>query len=194
MTANLVIADVFFLPNNKTIALCKNIALVLGFAVLTGFSARFTIETGIIPITMQTLVVLLSGILLGSKRGAMSQITYISMGMAGLPWFARGGGMQYIMSPTFGYIIGFVFAAFLTGWLAEKGWDKSVKTAIVAIFLGNILIYIPGVLWLTRFVGSDNVLATGVYPFIAGDLLKVLLAGIILPIIWKIINIKSLGD
>ena len=193
MTANFVIADVFFLPNSKTIALCKNIVLILSFALLTGFSARFTIETGIIPITMQTLVVLLSGILLGSKRGAMSQITYISMGMAGLPWFARGGGMQYIMSPTFGYILGFVFAAFLTGWLAEKGWDKSVKTAIFAIFLGNILIYIPGVLWLTRFVGSDNVLAVGVYPFIAGDLLKILLAGIVLPIIWKIINIKSSG-
>ena len=173
---------------DKTLALIKDIALVLSFATLTGICAKLKIEIGIVPITMQTLAVLLSGALLGSKRGALSQLTYLSIGLAGLPWFARGGGMAYIMSPTFGYIIGFVLAAYLVGYLAEKGLDRSLKTAILALLIGNIILYIPGLLWLGKFVGFGKVLAVGFYPFIPGDLLKILLAGTILPISWKFIR------
>jgi len=173
---------------DKTLALIKDIALVLSFATLTGICAKLKIEIGIVPITMQTLAVLLSGALLGSKRGALSQLTYLSIGLAGLPWFARGGGMAYIMSPTFGYIIGFVLAAYLVGYLAEKGLDRSLKTAILALLIGNIILYIPGLLWLAKFVGFGKVLAVGFYPFIPGDLLKILLAGTILPISWKFIR------
>ena len=106
---------------NREIVLAKNVILILGFAVLTGISAGLKIEIGLIPVTMQTLVVLLSGILLGAKKGAMSQITYLLAGLTGLPWFSRGGGIIYIMSPTFGYILGFVIAAYLIGSLFEKG-------------------------------------------------------------------------
>ena len=110
------------------------------------------------------------------------------MGLVGLPWFARGGGMAYFMSPTFGYIIGFVLAAFVVGWLCERGYDRKVKIAILAMLIGNILLYIPGLLWLAKFVGFNKVLAVGLYPFIIGDLLKILLAGLILPIGWKFIK------
>lgn len=167
---------------NKVLVAIKDIVLVLSFAILTGICAKLKIEIGPIPITMQTFAVLLSGALLGSKRGAASQITYILMGLSGSPWFSRGGGIAYLMSPTFGYIIGFVMAAYLVGWLAERGWDKNFEKAILAMLIGNILIYIPGLFWLVKFVGFGKVLSVGFYPFIIGDLLKILLAGLLLPI------------
>ncbi|MDI6592111.1 MAG: biotin transporter BioY [Patescibacteria group bacterium] len=176
------------LPATRILAIARDIALVLSFALLTGFCAKLKIEIGAVPITMQTFAVLLSGALLGSKRGALSQLTYLLMGLAGIPWFSRGGGMAYILSPTFGYIIGFVFAAYLIGWLCERGFDRQVKTAILAMLLGNIILYIPGLLWLAKFVGFKKVLAVGLYPFIIGDLLKLLLAGSILPLAWKLIK------
>jgi len=165
---------------NREIVLAKNVILILGFAVLTGISAGLKIEIGLIPVTMQTLVVLLSGILLGAKKGAMSQITYLLAGLTGLPWFSRGGGIIYIMSPTFGYILGFVIAAYLIGSLFEKGWNKSMKKSILAILIANFAIYIPGLLWLSKFVGLSKVLTIGLYPFIIGDILKISLIILIL--------------
>jgi len=171
---------------NKTLALVKDILLVLSFTLLTAISAKIKIEIGPVPITGQTFAVLLSGALLGAKRGALSQIFYLFGGLAGIPWFARGGGTAYLMSPTFGYIIGFVLAAFLVGFLCERGFDRRIETAILAMLVGNILIYFPGLLWLARFVGLEKVLSVGFYPFIAGDLIKLFLASLILPFGWKI--------
>lgn len=175
---------------NKTLALIKDVALILSFAVVTGLSAQLKLEIGVVPVTLQTLAVLLAGALLGSKRGALSQITYLGIGLVGLPWFARGGGIAYIMSPTFGYIIGFVMAAYSVGWLCERGLDRQIKTAFLAMLFGNLVLYIPGLLWLARFVGFEKVLAAGFYPFIIGDLLKILIAGATLPIGWKLIGGK----
>jgi biotin transporter BioY len=176
---------------NKTLALVKDILLVLSFTLLTAISAKLKIEIGTVPITGQTFAVLLSGALLGAKRGALSQIFYLLGGLAGIPWFARGGGMAYLMSPTFGYIIGFVLAAFFVGFLCERGFDRKVESAILAMLIGNILIYFPGLLWLAKFVGWQKVLAVGFYPFIIGDTIKLLLAGSILPLGWKLIKVKS---
>ncbi len=186
---NLTLIDVI-IPRieSKTLSLAKDIVLVLSFAILTGISAKLKIEIGFVPITMQTFAVLLSGALLGAKRGMASQLSYLLMGLAGIPWFSRGGGIQYILSPTFGYIIGFVLAAYLIGWLCEKGFDRKIKTAVLAMLFGNILIYISGLFWLARFIGFGKVLAVGLYPFILGDLLKILLAGLLLPLGWKIIR------
>ena len=186
---NLTLIDLV-LPRieSKNLALAKDIVLVLSSAILTGISAKLKIEIGVVPITMQTFTVLLSGAILGSKRGVASQLTYLLMGLTGVSWFSRGGGIQYILSPTFGYIIGFVFAAYFVGWLCEKGFDRKIKTAILAMLFGNILIYIPGLFWLAKFVGLKRVLLVGFYPFILGDLIKIILAGITLPIGWKIIK------
>lgn len=174
--------------DNKALTLIKDIVLVLGFAILTGICAKFKIEIGLVPITMQTLAVFLSGALLGSLKGALSQITYLLFGLIGFPWFARGGGMGYLMSPTFGYIIGFIFSAYLVGWLCERGFDRKIKTAILAMLAGNIILYIPGLFWLAKFVGFQKVLVIGLYPFIFGDLLKIFLAGLILSGSWKILK------
>ncbi len=186
-TKNLTLIDVI-LPKieSKNLVLLKDIILIFSFSILTGICAKLKIEIGPVPITMQTLAVLLSGALLGAKRGALSQIVYLLMGLSGLPWFARGGGVSYIFSPTFGYILGFIFSAFLVGWLCERGFDKEVKRAILAMLIGNIVIYIPGLLWLAKFVGFNKVLQVGLYPFILGDFLKIILASFILPIGWKL--------
>lgn len=156
----------------KTSSLAKDIFLVLGFAIITGLSAQLKVEIGAIPITMQTFVVLLSGILLGSKKGAASQITYLFMGLSGLPWFSRGGGLVYLFSPTFGYILGFILAAFIIGFLIEKGWGKNIGTMVLALLVGEIAIYLPGILWLYPFVGLEKLLVIGLYPFIYGEILK----------------------
>jgi biotin transporter BioY len=173
---------------NKTLALVKDSLLVLSFTLLTAISAKLKIEIGPVPITGQTFAVLLSGALLGAKRGALSQFFYLFGGLAGILWFSRGGGIAYLMSPTFGYIIGFVLAAFLVGFLCERGFDRKIESAILAMLLGNILIYFPGLLWLAKFVGWEKVLAVGLYPFIIGDTIKLLLAGSILSLGWKLIK------
>lgn len=186
-TVSPVLMDVV-LPkiNNKV----KNIALVLSFAFITALCGQLKIELGPIPLTMQTFAVVLSGVLLGSKRGALSQIAYLAGGLAGIPWFARGGGMIYVLSPTFGYIIGFIAAAYIVGRLAERGWDRKIKTAVLAMLAGNIFIYLFGLSWLLWFVSAETVLAVGLYPFVIGDLLKILLAGLALPLGWKLIKNK----
>jgi biotin transporter BioY len=184
---------------NKSLALVKDIILVLSFTLLIAISAKLKIEIGPVPITGQTFAVLLSGALLGAKRGALTQIFYLLGGLAGIPWFARGGGIAYLTSPTFGYIIGFILAAFFVGFLCERGFDKKIETTILAMLFGNIIIYIPGLLWLAKFacpeanlfcfgVGFKKVLAVGFYPFIVGDLIKLFFAGLILPSGWKIIK------
>ncbi len=165
---------------NKEIVLIKDIVQILGFAVLTGMSAGLKLEIGPVPVTAQTLIVLLSGALLGSKKGALSQFTYLAGGLLGLPWFSRGGGIIYIMSPTFGYILGFVLAAYLVGLLLEKGWNKNIRRSALAILIANFTIYIPGLLWLAKFVGFSKILTIGLYPFIAGDILKISLVALIL--------------
>jgi len=182
------IDNIFPLPKTKTLELLRDIILVLSFSVVTAVCAKLKVEVGAVPITMQTFAVLLAGALLGLKRGALSQLTYLLMGLTGIPWFARGGGISYILSPTFGYLLGFVLAALSVGWLCERGFDRQVKTAILAMLVGNVLLYIPGLLWLAKFVGLGKVLSVGLYPFLFGDLLKILLAGLALPIGWKFIK------
>jgi len=182
----------FILPKieNKTFVLLRNIFLVLSFTLLTAISAQLKIEIGPVPITGQTFAVLLCGALLGAKRGFLSQFFYLLGGLAGIPWFACGGGISFLVSPSFGYIIGFVLAAFVVGFLCERGFDRRITTAILAMLVGNILIYVSGLLWLARFVGWGKVLAFGLYPFIIGDILKLLLAASILPLGWRLLKRK----
>jgi biotin transporter BioY len=192
MEKNLTLIEVIFPKiENKILILVRDLVLIFSFAILTGLCAKLKIEIGPVPITMQTFSVLLSGALLGAKRGALSQITYLSMGFAGIPWFSRGGGMAYLLSPTFGYLVGFVFASFFVGFLCQKGFDRKLERAVLAMFFGNLLIYLPGLFWLARFVGLEKVLAVGFFPFVLGDVLKIILAGSILPLAWKILKVKK---
>ena len=165
--------------------------LVAGFACFTAAFAQISFWIGPVPITGQTFAVLLAGALLGSRRGALSQLTYLAIGATGIPyWFALGGppGIARLVGPTGGYLVGFVAAAFVVGWLAERGWDRRVWMAIPAMLGGSIVIYIFGLSWLSHFVPGDAVLQAGLYPFVIGDLIKVVAAALILPSGWMLLR------
>jgi biotin transporter BioY len=186
-TRHLVIADAAIAKRGLLI----DIALVLGFACLTAASAQISFWIGPVPITGQTLAVLLSGAILGSSRGAMSQLTYLAIGATGIPfWFAAGGppGIARLAGPTGGYLLGFVAAAFVTGWLAEKGQDRRIWTAMLAMLAGNAVIYLFGLPWLAHFVPRDSILKLGLYPFIPGDLIKIAIASLTLRGGWLVVK------
>jgi biotin transporter BioY len=171
--------------SKRIISGIRDAIFVFSFSILTGILAKLKIEIGPVPITFQTLAVLLSGAILGTKRGALSQIIYLLYGILGIPWFARGGGISYIFSPTFGYLLGFVFCAFLVGFLFERNLAKDFKSSVLIMILGNLILYLPGLLWLGKFVGFENVLKVGFYPFLIGDLLKIFFASLIYVKIFK---------
>lgn len=129
-----------------------------------------------VPITAQTLAVLMAGALLGRRRGTLAALAYLAEGAAGLPVFAGGAaGLPYMLGPTGGYLAGFLLAAFVTGWLKDHGWDRRPMSALGMLALGNLAIYLPGLLWLTRFVGPEKALSLGFFPFLIGDALKLAL-------------------
>lgn len=177
--------------------LLYDVALIVGGSLFVALSARIAIPLPFspVPITGQTLAVLLVGTLLGSRRGASSLLLYLLEGGLGLPVFAGGmSGLAYMVGPTGGYLIGFVCAAFAAGLLAEKKWDRRPQKSALAMLLGNLVIYVCGLSWLARFVGADKVLALGFYPFIPGDLMKLALATVLLPSGWKIVEGLGIGS
>ncbi len=171
--------------------LLTDTALVFGFALLTALSAQLSFWIGPVPITGQTFAVLLAGAVLGSVRGALSQLTYLAIGATGIPfWFAAGGvpGIARLLGPTGGYLLGFVAGAFITGWLAEKGWDRSVWKTALAMLAGNVVIYVFGLSRLAFFVPKNSILQVGLYPFIAGDAIKLVAASLALPGSWQMLK------
>ena len=172
-------------------SLTRDLGLVLGFSLLTAICARISFYVGLVPITGQTFAVLIAGALLGSKRGALSQLTYLGVGACGLPfWFAPMTplGIAAFLGPTGGYLIGFIPAAFLVGLLSERGWDRRFWRTALAMLAGNAAIYIFGLAWLTHLIPADVVLPSGLYPFIPGDIAKLLLAAVALPSGWALLQ------
>ncbi len=166
--------------------------LFIGTLILT-LSAKFKIPFYPVPMTLQTLVVLLIGVTFGWRLGFATIIFYLAQGLAGFPVFAgtpeKGLGFVYMVGPTGGYLVGFALAAAVTGWMAEHGFDRSLVGTAVAMLCGNIVIYICGLAWLGQFVGySEKLLAFGITPFILGDLAKIALAAVSIPFIWRWIN------
>jgi biotin transport system substrate-specific component len=169
--------------------LLRDILLVLAGSWLIGITAQVEIPMWPVPVTGQTFGVLLVAALLGSRRGASAILAYLAQGAIGFPLFAGGSaGFAVLVGPTAGYLAGFVPAAFVVGYLCEQGWDRKVGTAVLAFLLGNIIIYLFGVPWLATFVGWDQVLTLGVIPFIPGDILKVLLTAVAMPVGWKLLR------
>jgi len=182
-------------PSNKVYAGFYDITLIIGGSLFIAASARLKIFLPFspVPITGQTFAVLMTGALLGAWRGSLSALLYIIMGVSGLGVFALGGGFSVLSGPTGGYLVGFIAAAYVTGLLAERGWDRRIVTTILAMVLGNITLYAFGLLWLCCLVGiSRTVLVMGLYPFIIGDLLKIAFAALVLPSGWKLLNRQRL--
>jgi biotin transport system substrate-specific component len=182
-------------PTMRRSALLYDAALVLGASLVIALSAQVAIQLPFspVPITGQTMAVLLVGALLGSRRGALAVLAYIAEGLAGLPVFAGGAaGLARLFGPTGGYLVGFVAAAFLVGWLAERGWDRRFGTTLAAMTLGNLVIYGVGAVWLAVFVGGlSRAWSLGVLPFLPGDALKIVLAAVLLPGGWKLLGTRG---
>jgi len=174
----------------RTTSWLRDIFLITGGALFVAGIAQVKIPLPFtpVPLTGQTFAVLLVGAALGSKRGATSLALYIGMGAFGLPFFAGGAsGLAYLSGPTLGYLVGFIAAAYIVGWLAERGLERSVRTSIVPFLVGTLVIYIFGASWMSILFGIEKALALGVAPFIVGDLIKMVLAAFVLPAAWKII-------
>jgi len=178
-------------PAVKRRALAYDISLVLGASLLMALLAqiRFILPFSPVPITGQTLGVLLIGTVLGSKRGAIAMGAYLLQGISGLPVFAGGAfGLAYMFGPTGGYLLGFIPAAFVCDLLAEKGMDRHIVTTLLAMVIGTGIIFACGFSWLSAFVGPAQALVLGVYPFILGGALKIGIAGALLPAAWKFVG------
>ena len=166
------------------------IAAVLAGTALLTLSAKVSVPFFPVPMTFQSLVVLLIGACFGPRLAGMTLVAYLAEGAAGLPVFAgtpeKGIGLAYMAGPTGGFLVGFLIAAILVGSLARRGMDRSVWTAALAMLLGTVAIYLPGLLWLGTLVGWDKpVLAWGLYPFVYGDILKLAIASLAMPLLWR---------
>lgn len=177
------------LPSSRAMT----IGLMVGFALLTALAAQVVIPIPgtPVPVTGQTLAVLLAGAALGSRAGAGSQAIYWMMGAMGLPFYSDAtGGWEVATGATAGYLVGFIAAAWVVGTLAERGKDRSVSSAIPAFLAGNAVIYLFGVPWLLvsvdAFTSLPDALAAGFTPFIIGDIVKIVAAGLLLPAAWRI--------
>ena len=153
---------------------------VIAFSFLITIFARITIPLEPVPITGQTLAVLLTGAVLGARLGTLATLMYLCQGMAGMHVFADGAFGLVWQFASGGYIIGFVAAAFVIGFLAERGWNRGAPL-LVAMLLGNVLLYVPGLLQLGFFVPWEKVLELGLYDFIPGDLAKLYVASLLVP-------------
>jgi len=169
--------------------LWRDVALVMGGALLVALCSRIEVPLRPVPITAQTFGVLLVGALIGSGRGVLSIFTYLALGASGFPVFAVGSGNSVISGgPTAGYLAGFVVAAGVVGRLSKRGWDRQTFTTLLAMTLGMLPIYALGVLWLARFVGWTHVVSVGILPFLVGDALKIALAALALPQAWALVG------
>ena len=190
-----------FVPRSsrRSAIIAREIALVTGFALLTAALAQVRIPLGFtpVPVTGQTLAVLLAGASLGAWRGASSQLLYWLLGMVGLPFYSNAtSGWSVATGPTMGYLVGFKVAAAVVGRLAEHHQDSKVLTSIAAMTLGSVIIYAFGATWLAidlgipLATGETNAIALGVAPFLVGDVIKMCLAGAATASTWRFINRK----
>ena len=193
--------------DTRTAALTMDALLVLTGSLFVAGMAQLYLKLPFtpVPITGQTLAVLLVGGALGARRAGASLALYLGWIAIGLPFAAEGNGgveMLKVTTASGGYLWGFVIAAVLVGWLAERGWDRDVGRAWAAMLLGSIVIYLFGVPWLAAALdipiaaegdAFNDALEFGLYPFVIGDILKLLIAGLALPAAWKLAGPRNEG-
>ncbi|MBL8575596.1 MAG: biotin transporter BioY [Mesorhizobium sp.] len=171
-------------------------ATIAAAVFLLTISAKVAIPFYPVPLTMQTFVIVGLGLTLGSSRALAAVLLYLAAGLLGLPVFAgtpqQGTGLAYMLGPTGGYLLGYVLAVVLGGWLASQQWDRSAVHVMVAALLSGSVIYVPGLIWLGIVIGFDKpLLQLGLYPFIIGDIVKATLAAIVFPMAWKALESRA---
>lgn len=174
----------------------RAVLVVLGIAALT-VSAQIRVPVWPSPVLMNlgTFAVLTIAAAYGPRLGLVTMAGWLLIGAIGFDVFqsstADNAGLAYMAGPTGGYLVGYVLAAAACGWLAERGWDRNVLTAALAMLVGNIVLYVPGLLWLGVLFGWDKpILEWGLTPFILGDVLKLALVAAGLPLAWKLLARK----
>ena len=183
--------DSLMTPSAATNAVTKAALVVFG-SLLLAVSAQFKIPLYPVPVTGQTLVVLLIGMTYGPRLGGVTIAAYLFEGALGLPVFAGGAaGVAVLMGPTAGYLFGFLLAATAMGYLAERGIGRTVVSTIAAMVIGNCVIYLCGALWLANFIGFGQAIAAGVLPFLYGDALKLVVAAGLMPLAWRAVRSKK---
>jgi biotin transport system substrate-specific component len=178
------------------------VASVLFLTALTAAAAQISVHIPFtpVPLTLQPMVVLIGAAALGARLGMLSQVLYLMLGVAGLHVFAASPvlpqGPMRLFGPTGGYLLAYPFAAFVTGYLAERGFDRRYLTSVLAMLAGLCVLFLGGVIWLAYFaiptpVGIRAALAAGLYPFVLPDLLKVCAASGVLPAVWALLGRES---
>ncbi|AAV95564.1 biotin transporter BioY [Ruegeria pomeroyi] len=180
-------------PREGTARLAKQAVLVvLGIAALA-IAAKIKVPMWPVPITMGTFAVLTLGTAYGARLGLVTMMGYLLVGALGFDVFATSSaekfGLTYMMGGTGGYLVGYLMATVLLGALAARGWDRSFAKMALALVLANVLIYVPGLLWLGQLYGWDKpILQWGLTPFLVGDALKLVLAAVLIPGLWKLVG------
>ncbi len=180
-------------PSSRRMHLLRDGMLIIGFSAIIAATSFLEIRLPFtpVPITLQTLFVLLTGAALGSKRGALAMLAYLVEGAAGLPVFAGGGhGIAVLLGPTGGYLWSFPVVAFVVGWLCERGLDRSFLTSAFAMLPGTAINYLMGVSWLAivMHISFSSAIILGMLPFIPGDLFKLVVAALLLPSAWAVVR------
>jgi len=176
-------------PASATDALFRNVILMLAGTLLLTLSAKINVPFYPVPLSMQTFVVVAIGAAYGWRLGGVTVLLYLAEGAAGLPVFAgtpeKGIGLAYLMGPTGGYLVGFAAGAAVTGWLCERGWDRSFLSLTAAMFIGHVVLFVFGTAYLGTLIGYEKVWALGVAPFYLATVLKTLLAAATIKGGWK---------
>ncbi|AKI01445.1 hypothetical protein IMCC20628_02750 [Hoeflea sp. IMCC20628] len=164
-------------------------ALALFGSIAIAIAGKITVPFWPVPVTMQTLVIFVIAAAFGRKLALATLAAYLIEGAAGLPVFTNGGGLAYFAGPTTGYLAGFVIAAGLTGWAADRGYDRNAFKLFAVNLTGTAIILLLGAAWIAMVFGPDKALAWGVGPFIATDVIKAALAAAVVPAGWQIANL-----
>jgi biotin transport system substrate-specific component len=199
-TTHRVLADLLVPARSRALALAADAALILAGTALVVLSAQLTIPFWPVPLTAQTFAVLVVGTALGPVRGALALALYLVIGVAGLPVFADGASGSLFAMTSGGYIVGFIVAAALTGWLARRAWDRRILGMFVTFLAGSVTIYVFGLTWL--YFSLQNLgpavwhdamqfetllgatFGAGLFPFLLGDVVKAIVAALLVPLVW----------
>lgn len=192
-----VLADLIARPSDRARAVALDAGLVVAGAAVVALLAQVEVPLWPVPITGQTLAVVVVGAALGARRGAAALITYLLAGLAGLPVFAGfTGGFLAVAKPSFGFVIGFVFAAFVAGFFAERAWDRKPLLAFAGFVLASAIPFVFGIPYMAFILnvvgggayGVGDILAFGLWPFVVGGLVKAAIAALVIPGAWAAVR------
>ncbi|MCV6592936.1 MAG: biotin transporter BioY [Silicimonas sp.] len=192
LSARPVLTETFWAGEGSQVWLKRAVLVIAGVLALA-VAAKIKIPMWPVPITLGTFAVLTIGTAYGPRLGLATIAAYLVVGALGFDVFAGSSaekfGLTYMMGGTGGYLVGYALAAMALGWFARQGWDRSFGKMALALLIGNAIIYVPGLLWLGQLYGWDQpILAWGLTPFLIGDALKLVLAALAVPAIWKMVG------